>query len=232
MSAFLLAFAFVMQSAATPPQQQPRLQPQPGPPQAPSMISPAHDLYYEEANRFASRATPEARRVLHEFAGCVARHSRGRAEDTLRRDFTTPRYRSALIQLARSNDTCQDNSEGFRAGGLPFAGALAEHLLAGDPTPLNVRLARAAAQPAVRHYSATDRMALCVVRSVPDEVARLFATELGSDDETRVIGALNVPVQACAQGGSRLEVTPAGLRAMFATASFRTVANQAAEVTN
>jgi hypothetical protein len=147
MSIILLALALAMQTATPPPQQQPRLQDPPGAPQGPSTISPAHDLYFEESNRLAPRSTPAARRALHDFAGCVARHSRGRAGDTLRRDFTSPRYRNALTLLARSNDTCRRSAETLRSSGLPFAGSLAEHLLASDATLLNLRLARAASLP-------------------------------------------------------------------------------------
>jgi hypothetical protein len=75
-------------------------------------------------------------------------------------------------------------------------------------------------------------MALCVVRSVPDDIARLFATEVGSDAEAQALRALEVRARACAQGGPRLTIAPAGLRAMFATASFRTVAGNAAEASD
>ena len=57
----------------------------------------------------------------------------------------------------------------MRSANLLFAGAIAEQLLKRDPQPLNVRLARAAMKPAPAAYSDTDKMALCVVRGVPDE---------------------------------------------------------------
>jgi hypothetical protein len=227
MSTILIALALAMQTAPTPPQQQPRLQDRSGAPPAQERISPAHDLYFEESSRYAWRATPEARRALHEFAGCVARHNGLRAEHVLRLDFTSRRYRDELVRLARVERECF-SIRPLSANGLPFAGSLAEHLLLGDPTPLNVRLVRAASQPPTQPFSTTDRMALCVVRSVPDDIARLLATEIGSEVEAEALRALEMPVQVCARGGPRFEVAPVGLRAMFATAAFRMLSAPAA----
>lgn len=175
----------------------------------------------------AEAAPPEARRVLHDYAACIVRNSRGQVAATLRRDFTTNSYRNALIALGRNNNrNCYDRSQTLRATGLPFAGALAEHMLAAEATPLNVRLAHAASLPPVPNFSSTDRMALCVVRSMPDEIARLLGTTVASPEEASALQALEVPTRACSSGGPRLEIAPAGLRAMFATAAYRTLADR------
>ena len=209
----------------------------PAPPQAPEpplreefppsrTLSPAHDMYEDEFRV----PTPAARTELHRFAACVAERSRDLAVETLRRDFTTARYRNALRSLARNNESCF-RRRSLYASGLPFAGSLAEHLLNRDPAPLNVRLARSADQPAPRPFSATDRVSLCVVRSVPDDVARLLATEIGSEAESQAVAALGLAVRVCSQGGPRLVTPAAGLRAIVATAAFRTL-HSAAEAGN
>jgi hypothetical protein len=189
---------------------------------APVGLTPAHDLYFEDSEPLS----PVARGALHNFAGCVAARSTALAGDTLQRDFTSTRYRNALRLLARNNDGCfqRRGRRGLYATGLPFAGSLAEHLLARDPVPLNVRLARAAAAPPLRPFAPTDRVSLCVVRSVPDEIGRLLASPVGSAEETAAIRELEVPVRACSQAGPRIEAPPAALRAMLATSAFRTLA--------
>ena len=222
MSTILFALALAMQTAPTPPQQpQPTLRYDPYPPQS-ATISPAHDLYYEESNRL-TRAT---RVQVDRFGACVAQRSNAHASDVLNRDFTTNTYRNALRRLARHNRDCYRQRARLRSN-LIFAGAMAEQLLERDSAPLNVRLARAALRPATTAYSAADRVALCVVRSVPDDVARLFASELDSDGEAAAIRALALPIRACSGGGPRLDVTAAAVRAILATAAFRSVAQAA-----
>lgn len=189
------------------------------------MISALALLLAAAALQPGEAAPPEARRALHEYAGCIVRHSRGQVAAALQRDFTTPAYRTALLALSRNgNEACFDRHDTLRANGLPFAGALAEHLLAADQAPLNARLVRAAARPAPRFFSPTDRMAQCVVRSVPDDVARLLATPVAGIEEEGALAALEVPIRACSSGGPRMAVAPAGLRAMVATAAFRLLA--------
>ena len=116
----------------------------------------------------------------------------------------------------------------MRSGGLSFAGALAERLLERDASALNARIIRAGStQTAAR--SPSDAIALCVGRSAPDDVARLFATEVASDAERDAAKALQVASDACARNQARLETTPEGLRSMLATAAFRTVTTAVAE---
>ena len=219
MTAVLLALALALQTQTPPPAEPPLRQ------EGPSEVelSPAHDTFEDEFRN----ATPAARDELHAYSACVAENSPTLAAETLRRDFTSRRYRNALLQLVRNNETCfrrrAARARALRSSGLPFAGSLAEHLIARDSAPLNVRLARAATGPAPQPYSVTDRMALCVVRSVPDDVARLLATAVGSGEEEAALRALDLPVQVCARGGPRLALAPAAIRAMLATAAFRTV---------
>ncbi len=219
MNALLAALAMAFQPPSPTPSPTPP-RPLPSEP-GPTGLTPAHDLYFEDSERLP----PVARAELHRFSGCVAARSTALASDTLQRDFTSTRYRNALRLLARNNDGCfRRSGRGLFATGLPFAGSLAEHLLARDPAPLNVRLARAAAAPPLQPFAPTDRVSLCVVRSVPDEIGRLLASPAGSAEETAAIRALEVPVRACSQGGPRIEAPPAALRAMLATSAFRTVA--------
>jgi hypothetical protein len=173
-------------------------------------------------------SSANARAQMERFASCVADRSPEKAARTIAMDFRSTTYRSALKNLADANRDCYGYRSTMRSGGLSFAGALAERLLERDATALNARIVRAVStQTAAR--SPSDAIALCVVRSAPDDVARLFATEVASDAERDAVKALQVASDACARNQARLETTPEGLRSMLATAAFRTVTTVVAE---
>jgi hypothetical protein len=216
MTPILITLALLLQSQ-TPQQPQP-LRPE-GPPAR--QLTPAHDLF-DENTRVPS---PAARTALHRFSRCVVGNSRELAARTLRDDFTSQRYRTSLRQLSRNNEGCFRQSGRMRAGGLMFAGALAEALLEGSSTRLNVRLARAVAAPATRHFSQSDRVAICTVRSVPDQIGSLLATEPGGAAEEAAVAELHPVMRMCAQGGAEIRSPAAGVRAMLATAAFRSIEN-------
>jgi hypothetical protein len=172
----------------------------------------------------APQSSPGARASIDRFGRCAAQRSPAYAAETLARDFTTHTYRSALRNLARANEGCFGQRRGrMRSADLLFAGALAEGLLAADPTPLNARLARAATRPAIPALSGSDLIAICVVRSVPDDVARLFATPVASEGETAALASLEPALAACNGTGQAFDVSGPGRRAILATAAFRTV---------
>lgn len=218
MNSILVLLTFAMQSASTPAPSAPTPVLRVENP-APTGLTPAHDLYFQDSNRL----TPEIRAAMHSSGACVADRSPELATDVLNRDFQTRSYRAGLDALARHNGDCFRRGSRMRPTSLVFAGAIAESLLKASPQPLNVRLARASQGPAAPHYSEADRTAMCVVRSVPDDVGRLFAAQIDSDAETEAYRALDVPVRVCAPRGVRLDATPAGLRAILATAALRTV---------
>jgi len=219
MSTILLALALALAAQQPTAPSNPPLRSDFPPP--PAMLTPAHDLYFREFERLA----PVARTTVHQFGACVAERSRQLAADILNRDFTTRSYDRGLHRLAATNHDCLRGRGTMRSADLLFAGAIAERLIAEAPEPLNVRLARAASRPAPPTYSQGDRIAVCVVRSVPDDTARLFAAEVASDAEFNAVRALELPIRACSAGGPRVEATAAGLRAILATAAFRTLAS-------
>lgn len=181
--------------------------------------TPANDIFFQDTPPPSS----EARRAMQGFGACVADRSPDLAANTLRRDFTTQTYRSNLSRLGRMNGGCLRGASRMAGAGVLFAGALAEGLLKRDSEPLNVRLARAAQQPATPAHSPSDAVAICVVRSLPDETARLFATEAAGDEEAAAALALAPAVSACAQPGRQVRASDAGLRAILATAAYRSI---------
>ena len=173
-------------------------------------------------------STVTARQEMQKFGTCVADASPVKAAKTLRMDFSSNTYESALRNLAQANDDCfRRRRDAMRSHNLSFAGAIAERLVERDPSPLNVRLMKSsAAQPNPKAPS--DAIAFCVVRSAPDDVAKLFATDVATDAERSAVQALQPVTKACSKG-PQLATTDEGLRAMLATAAFRIVATQMAE---
>jgi hypothetical protein len=172
-------------------------------------------------------SSPDARSALQRFGRCVANRSPEDAERVLKMDFTKEGYRIALRLLAKDAERpCAYRAFGvgqMRSARLLLAGSLAEGLMARNSAPLNVRLAKAGMLPAPPFRSPTDAIAMCVVRSAPDDTARLFATEVASEAEAQAIKALDLAVKLCSRGQPALRANTEGLRAMLATAAFRNV---------
>jgi hypothetical protein len=174
--------------------------------------------------------TPAARQAIETFGACMAERKPGEAHRLLTMDFTKSNYQTGLRLLSEeANRTCVRetlmSARVMRSSDLLFAGSLAEALLEKESTPLNARLARSAGAT-VRSYSATDAVAQCLARSLPDQVAGMFATVPGSDAEGAAAAPLLEAVPVCARAagiGATIELTVPAVRAMVATAAYRLV---------
>lgn len=178
-----------------------------------------------QAQPASPSSSPEALRTIQSFGSCIADASTAKAAQTLAGDFRTPAYRRGIDQLVEANRLCAA-SRGWsrmRASRLLLAGAIAERLIERDGKPVNVELTKAAAKPAASSYSPTDTAAMCVVRSVPDDVAKLFATEVATDAEKSAADAVQPVMERCLPSTSSVSITTDGLRAMLATAAFRSI---------
>jgi hypothetical protein len=162
------------------------------------------------------------RKAMASFGACVADASTDKARSLLLSDFRTASYHNGMRALSENNRGCVHRRGTMRSPNLMFAGAVAERLLQAGDSPLNVRLAMAAAHPAPATFGPSDQLAQCVVRSAPDETSALFAAPVESQAETRALGALDFVVGRCAQGRP-VQMNPGGLRAILATAAFRNV---------
>ena len=176
-----------------------------------------------QAQPVPQRSSPDALRTIQSFGSCIADASTARASAALAGDFRTPAYRRAMDQLVEANRLCA-GSRGWsrmRASRLLLAGAIAERLIERDGNAVNRELARAATLPAASTYSPTDSAAMCVVRSVPDEVGKLFASDVASAEEDNAAKAIAPVMERCLR--NPVSVTTDGLRAMLATAAFRSI---------
>jgi hypothetical protein len=210
----MITFAFALLAAAQAPEPAPRVDNTPTPWPDPE----------RQQNGVISKSDPEARQTLARYAVCVAAKSPEKVTDLLTQDFRQSSYGSGLRNLVRANEGCArqvgTRGERLRGQNLPFAAALAEAMMAREAAPLKARLASAASGKEAATYAPSDKVAMCVARSTPDEVAALFATVVGSDGETRAAEKLLPVVKLCAQD-VKLETSVAGLRSIVATASFR-----------
>ena len=170
--------------------------------------------------------SPRERTAIAEFGRCVANESPAKVHSVLTSDFRTDEYRAEMKVLAKVNEGCFRKRGRMRAGGLPFAAAMAEAMIFKGEGPLNVRLARAGIGKTVPTYAPSDAVAMCVARSVPDQVAALFATPIASDAEMNAANDLSIAVKLCAPKDTVLDLKPYGLRAILATASYRLLAAQ------
>lgn len=176
----------------------------------------------------AAQDDAAARAALGAFGRCVAAEEPEESARVMGLDFTSSRYQTALRMLtSEARRDCAGDTIGrgnaMRSANLLMAGAIAEGLLAGHVEPLNVRLARAA-QSQVPTYSSTDAIAQCLARSLPDQTARLFASDPATPQEAAAAGELQAATPACARvtgTNIRMEASVPALRAMLATATFR-----------
>lgn len=204
------------------------VQSQPAPAAADAKPAPWPDAV-EDAYNLPNGAV--ARDTIQRYGKCVVDASADKASEVLARDFTSTTYRTGLKNLSANNRGCFGRRGRMRASNLMFAASVSEALLARDATPLNVRLARAASGPAAPTYSVSDAMAMCTVRSAPDEVAALLSAPVASEAETAAAKPVAAVFGRCGQSGTPVSTTVEGLRAMVATAAFRSINSGAKPVT-
>ena len=181
---------------------------------------------------FLRASEPEARVAIQTLGKCVAERKPAEAHRVLVQDFTASDYEAGLRALSRGAvRSCVNRAIGgagsLRSAELLFAGSLAEALLERDSVPLNVRLARNSGGE-VASFSPSDSVAQCLARSLPDQVAALFATTPGSEAEENAAAPLLQTAPICARAAgiaAGLDVSVAGLRAIVATAAYRLVSS-------
>lgn len=191
----------------------------------PSMPPPPHRLPGQDW-----RDPLTARGALSAFGACLADRNVVVVRSALTMNHLSRNYSRRVAQLVERDEDCFR----LRGGRMSFdhvslGGAMAEHMIEREPQPLNVRLARAALGPAGAAHTPADRVAMCVVRSVPDQVSALLATEIDSPAEDEVAAALMPAFSACSGANLRLSLTTSGVRTSLATAAYRSLFAQAVE---
>lgn len=175
-------------------------------------------------------AEPAARQALDAYGRCVAERKPEESQRVLAQDFRSPTYRTGLRMLSDDAErNCAKVAIGqkgaMRSSNLLFAGAIAENLIEQGTEPVNVRLARAANAKSDT-FAPTDALAQCLARSLPDQVAALFAASPASEEELAASAPLFSAIAPCSQASgieNRIEMSLPAMRAMLATASLRLI---------
>lgn len=181
---------------------------------------------------------PVARRSMARYGACLADSNAERASRLLQSNYREPEYRETLDEIVRNSSGCnrligtsRHRRSAMRSNSVLAAGAMAERLLDRDSVPLKNRLARAARAPATQAFGPGDALAICMVRSTPDDIATLFATDVATAAEDDAAKRLKPVMTACAQG-RKFDINTEGLRAMLATAAYRGVAAAPAQTSS
>jgi hypothetical protein len=165
--------------------------------------------------------------ALHDFARCVALGRPERARQLLVLDPadapTAEQFSSLMVQ---SNECTKGE---LRGGALLFRGALAEVLLSRDLAGRTLAEATAfnPALPPLQARDLAEYMAMCLIRTRPAEVAALFGSRTGSDEERRALAVLLPHLAACVPERQTAAVNRHGLRAALAAAGYRLVHHNA-----
>lgn len=177
----------------------------------------------------ASKSDAEAVRRLQSTGSCVAQARPQLAHDLVLADHRSKDYRRLIRQVQDAHGDCPGEGLGFAAGGLLYAGAIAEALL--RERGLVERLPEATAhdpsRPNIEARSVADFFAFCVVRQDAPRVAALFGAQVTSAAELDAILALQPAMGRCAPKDSKSEFTREALRALFALNAYRLYAHNA-----
>lgn len=173
------------------------------------------------------RSVDKQREAVEAWTACIADENSDEVAAMLVQDYREDGYKSAIQQLAakRVSSECFNamprSYRKIRLGGLPFAGGLAERMIERDQEPLVKRLSMAAIGPEGQTYSYTDQVASCITRGAPHLVAKLFGTEINSEEELASLAELAPVKTICTSQGAPVEASSLAMRSMLATASFR-----------
>lgn len=170
-------------------------------------------------------STPNARIALAAYGACIADRSPQIAGEHIHL-FESQTFVRVIDAFGKSNDECRDSlGKGseipfrMRGNATLFAGAIAERLLANDSQPLKNRFAHIAAQAPIQTKSPILGVAVCALRSDPDNAAAFLSSEIASEEEQANFTRLR-PVGHLCSRGKLSEVNVEGFRAVIAVAAF------------
>lgn len=169
--------------------------------------------------------------MLHAFAGCMTDRYRPAVRRLLALDYRSRAYDRALTTLTDQGSRCLPFAFGrLKSARILMAGAFAERLLpaALDGARLAERVAHDPSRPPIAARDEGEYLALCAVRTMPDEAAALLATKPASEDERLAIAAIGPRLGACLRAGAAARLNAAGLRAVLALAAYRLVSQPGA----
>ncbi|WP_260922293.1 hypothetical protein [Novosphingobium sp. 9] len=186
--------------------------------------------------------------ALHNYALCAVQRTPDGAVKLLAMDHTSSEYNAELRRFAKGHSYCTRTGTELKFTGLPFAGDLAEAVLAtryegrslaNAAAALDAERRKAAGQdadgkpvdaPTFRAFAAShadtvsEAVGLCVVLQKPDAVAALLKTSPNSPEELAALQPTGADLPGCVPEGVTMKLNRPAVRAMYALGAYRLLA--------
>jgi hypothetical protein len=166
--------------------------------------------------------TAEQRKALQKLSACLAEARPRWARSTLSHPYLSDAQASIASLALRGKDSCihGEAEVTFRNSGM--VGSLAEHFLRKDIDRADA--AQVAQKLAtLAPLNASEDFALCLASRNPAAARSLVLSEPGSDAENKAAGTFAAYLEICTQPNEQLTVDLQSLRALVATALYRSV---------
>jgi hypothetical protein len=156
--------------------------------------------------------------ALRNYAACaVARTPEGAAK-LLALDLGSDEYAKALKHYAKGHSYCAPQAR-LKFGGLPFAGDLAEALIAQRFAGRSLEaVAAKVSEPAAT--SLIVAIGECMVRQRPAAVSAVLATEPGSATELAALKPTGDVLPQCIPAGQTMALNKPAVRAIYALGAY------------
>ena len=161
--------------------------------------------------------------AMHNYAACVADHTREGAIELLALDYRSPEYVKKVNRLAHGTSGYCAPGQAYRFSAVLFAGGLAERLMVEklDAARLANLAAYDAAKAPIEARNPTELTAICVVRAEPAKTWAIFQSEPTSRGELDALQAIGPTLMGCVPSGTKMAFNKQGVRAMLALAAYR-----------
>lgn len=187
------------------------------------------DRNANSARSVNSRDTNSAFQVANQFGQCLARREGKSMKRVLELSYGSGEQRKAMFGVMDSFDGCLGDSEDFdqlATTGTLTAGGASEYFLKVEAKPEDIVAVKgmtdeALAASAFKPRNGAEELALCVVRSSPEGVARLGRTIPTSKAEKAAVAAVLPSVGPCVREGQKLQLNAPSLRALLSYGLYR-----------
>lgn len=173
------------------------------------------------ANKPLANNDPIALEALRNFATCAVDRSPEGAEELLTLAVDSSEYHAKLRRYAKGHDYCAPGAR-LQFSGLPFAGDLAEALIALRFDQAALDNAPSAAEPA--DQTMMESVGICIVRQRPAAIKLMLGSKPGSDAELAALKQTADLLQGCIPKGQTMQLNRPAVRAMYALGAYRQMA--------
>lgn len=172
--------------------------------------------------------TPDALalQALHNFAVCAVQQTPAGAEALLAMDPNSDEHRKAVKRFAKGHSRCITPRQELKFTGLPFAGALAEALIAARYEK-SALAAKAAGAPTTEAKNLIEAIGRCVAQENSAAVERVLATDPGTPEETAALQLTTSTLPSCTPAGQTMTFNKPAVRAMYALGAYSLLAQAA-----